>query len=553
MNLEVCRICGTTSDLKNIFTQGNDELVEQIRLCANIQIDANDCLPKFVCHECENGLAFSYRLRKRGEETEKKLRQDLLLTTIEPYSVVDESVINSEDDDNSEMVEEFCDEEIWINDDEDFDKPESLIDRVSESGDEEEVIVHDIVEELTWVEEKNEYHEPEEVTDDGIVIEPVEQNIAEVFEEVLETQDESNIEPAEVEPDTQTLKNKPRIITCLLFEEKSSAKSQKQTKPHKDKKRFHCEVCDKWFVHRFRFDEHMKNHQSDGEKAFPCSQCDKSYTNQGNMERHVRSAHKLERKFQCYECGASFGRADILKMHMFMHTDQRTIECKICQKKFKTNQSLHYHMRVHKNKPVRVKKPKKDKPKSKSKSQIYLCDQCDKISRHRTTHLNHMRTHTGDKPFKCSICDKAFRTTSARTNHELLHTDKRPHTCKSCGLSFRQTSHLSSHMLTHTGDKRHVCNVCQKAFAMRSNLVVHLRIHSGEMPYVCINCPKKFLLSSQFKRHKLIHEEGDEQTESDKNGIEIGEEFHDSQISLYIDDIIERNTEGFEEDIIVSE
>ena len=161
------------------------------------QIDANDCLPKFVCLECENGLAFSYRLRKRGEETEKKLRQDLLLTTIKPYSVVDESVIKPESDDNSEMVEEFCDEEIWTNDDEDFNKPESLIDRISESDEEEDAILYDVPEELPWVEEQKEFLEPEEFADEDAVLETVEESLLEVYE-VLETQNESNIEPVQV-------------------------------------------------------------------------------------------------------------------------------------------------------------------------------------------------------------------------------------------------------------------------------------------------------------------------------------------------------------------
>ncbi|XP_055913456.1 zinc finger protein 883-like [Eupeodes corollae] len=536
MTLDICRICGTTEDLKHIFNEGNDELVEQIRLCANIQIDVNDCLPKYVCNECETGLAFSYRLRQRSEQTEKRLREDLLITNVEPLSLGEESTIIDTSGHNS--LEELCEEVgTWSRDEDiaNFDDHENLIDEEEEEGLPE--IQSDEVSEEPWIEEEN-THESEKILENS-VMEQVEDDLVEFIEisiarNDLDTQD--TVDSPTSEPETKQFECE---ICYELFEEKSKYTSH--LRKHDDK-HFNCNVCDKVFTQRYRYEEHMKNHFT-LDKAFPCSICQKSYTNQSNMERHVRSVHNQERNFQCAQCGASFGRSDILKMHMAKHSDKRTIECGVCHKAFKTSQSLHYHMRIHLNHQGRQKKPPRIRAKRKANAQTFRCDHCDKVSHHRTTHINHMRIHTGEKPFKCSTCNKAFRTTHARSNHELLHTDKRPHACKECGMAFRQTSHLKSHMLTHSGDKNHVCEVCQKAFAMRSNLVAHLRIHTGEMAYACNQCPKKFLLSSQFKRHKLTHgssvDDGGDVLRME-SCQENESEFHDPQTGFCMYEIIER-------------
>ncbi|KAB1273877.1 Neurotrophin receptor-interacting factor-like protein [Camelus dromedarius] len=80
-----------------------------------------------------------------------------------------------------------------------------------------------------------------------------------------------------------------------------------------------------------------------------------------------------------------------------------------------------------------------------------VCHECGRTFNDRSAISQHLRTHTGAKPYLCRDCGKAFRQSSHLIRHQRTHTGERPYTCNKCGKAFTQSSHLIGHQKTHSG------------------------------------------------------------------------------------------------------
>ena len=216
-----------------------------------------------------------------------------------------------------------------------------------------------------------------------------------------------------------------------------------------------------------------------------------SSTFQPNGQDMINMMFDNNKIYRCRQCLRLCSSPAELKRHTKSHhqTNERLrFCCSHCSKRFAQSSHLQQHIRVHTG--VRP----------------FKCRFCSK-SFAQSTHLQqHIKMHTGDKPFRCNFCDKHFSQLSHLQKHIRVHTGEKPYKCIYCFKSFSQSSNLQKHLRVHTGVKPYKCTYCSKSFTQSPNLQKHIRIHTGERPYSCHLCSKSFSQSSSLQQHLKLHD-----------------------------------------------
>lgn len=281
-------------------------------------------------------------------------------------------------------------------------------------------------------------------------------------------------------------------------------------------KEFPCPFCGRVFSRKGILDEHLVVHTKI--KKFKCHVCDKALVRNRTLRLHLRKIHGIimgrasrpkQTEFKCSVCNKQFKREQSLQEHMIVHSGIRNFKCNVCGKDFGRKSSMRGHIqKIH---GMRIDNPERKKQERRD-PRTYQCYICKRIINVFPNLLKHLALH--DRSLTCETCNVTCMSWQQLVVHRKIHTETggRDYICTECGKSYRSRSSLKEHMDKHIGYKKFICDVCGKAFNRMNTLKVHRRIHANvdedsddnkskprkvnPITYQCYMC-KKFLCNIQ--------------------------------------------------------
>ncbi|KAG7304006.1 hypothetical protein JYU34_010926 [Plutella xylostella] len=176
----------------------------------------------------------------------------------------------------------------------------------------------------------------------------------------------------------------------------------------------------------------------------------------------------------------------------------KNYKCVICDKTLSTEASLVRHKILMHEKRKHV-----GKVTGFGATRLYNCTECSYSTPHSQTLVNHMRKHSGERPYHCH-CGKSFTQASALTAHSKIHSNITYYTCPTCGKQFKLACALKKHFKVHE-EGTYRCRLCAKNLKSKETFESHMRRHYNVHNYSCENCGNTFVTSSELINHRKKH------------------------------------------------
>ena len=236
-----------------------------------------------------------------------------------------------------------------------------------------------------------------------------------------------------------------------------------------------CSKCN----HKYRDPREVKRHKcvlrertSDYEHVdgkLKCLKCDQLCRNLGAMRNHEKKEHGKQFPLKCGYCDKTFVTKREVKSHEeFKHTLQKTFLCQHCSYSCKTQKCLDNHVNAKHEynvkytcnecgfmtfNPVTLRAHEISKHGMHQKAKLY-CSHCPYSTYIKGALVQHVRIHTGDKPYECTQCDAKFPQKKGLDEHIACnHTFEKKYKCSICNWSSAFSGALSDHLKNRHTDK----------------------------------------------------------------------------------------------------